>query len=170
MQRWSSAAVVACGTGCLGLLAALPSPLGDAGASGAATPLGPAPTVRVTPSRGLVGGQSVTVSGRGLTHTSGGAAPTWFVIECTAAVRGRMNPSTDTAHCDVTAARGIRVARNGSFATTYRVITGIVGDGYCGTPAHLTCVLGVASAAGRGTVVRIGFKDPAPAPPPPPGG
>jgi len=38
--------------------------------------------------------------------------------------------------------------------------TGIVGDGYCGTPGHLTCVLSVGTAAGRGTVVRIAFRAP----------
>ena len=36
-------------------------------------------TIRVTPSRGLVIGQTVTVSGRGLLHSSTGATQTWFV-------------------------------------------------------------------------------------------
>ena len=45
-------------------------------------------SVKVTPSRGLVDGQVVTVSGRGLARTYAGKPLTWFVTECTAAVRG----------------------------------------------------------------------------------
>ena len=58
---------------------------------------------------------------------------TWFVTECTAAVRGRMNPATDTPHCDITDAQAIRVSSNGHrFGSHYRLRTGIIGDGYCG--------------------------------------
>lgn len=114
-------------------------------------------SVKVSPNHGLVNGQLVTVSGRGFTHSAGGAGLTWFVTECTASVRGRMNPTIDTPYCDVTDAQAIRVGRNGSFSTKFRVRTGIVGDGYCGTAGHMSCVLGVGNARGQGTAVRISF-------------
>lgn len=124
----------------------------------------PGLVVKVTPSQGLRPGQTVEVSGRGLQRSSGGSPLTWFITECTAAVRGRMNPATDTPHCDITHAQGIRVSTNGTFSSRYRLTTGIIGDGYCGTAGHATCVVGVGTAQGLGTVVRITFKTP-PAPP-----
>jgi len=117
-------------------------------------------SVKVSPDRGLVNGQVVTVSGRGLSHSSGGGGLTWFVAECTAAVHGRVNLSTDTPHCDVTDARGIKVGHDGSFSTKFRVRAGIVGDGYCGTSGHTSCVIGVSTAKGQGTVVKISFATP----------
>ena len=117
-------------------------------------------SVKVSPDRGLVNGQTVTVSGRGLSHSSGGSGLTWFVTECTAAVHGRVNLSTDTPHCDVTDARGIKVSHDGTFSTKFRVRAGIVGDGYCGTSGHTNCVIGVLTAKGQGTVVTIGFATP----------
>ena len=105
----------------------------------------------------------VTVSGHGLPKSSGGKPQTWFLTECTAAVRGRVNPSTDTPHCDITHAQALRVTQGGTFSTRYRLTTGIIGDGYCGTAGHATCVIGVGTAQGLGTVVRITFKTP-PAP------
>jgi hypothetical protein len=163
MRRWSSAAV-ACGVGCVGLLAVGPDALGASATSAAlaasSASAGSGLAVKVTPNRGLVGGEAVTLAGRGLSRSGGATSQTWFVIECTDAVHGRMDPATDTAHCDVTAAQAIKVAHNGTFSTTYHVVTGIVGDGYCGTPGHLTCVLSVGTAAARGTVVRIAFRAP----------
>jgi hypothetical protein len=136
--------------------AALPAPPAQAGTSDLA--------VKVTPDQGLRSGQTVVVSGRGLPKSSGGTALTWFITECTAAVRGRMNPATDTPHCDIAQAEGIRLGRDGSFSSRYRLTTGIIGDGYCGTPGHATCVIGVGTAQGMGTVVRITFRT-TPAPP-----
>ena len=118
-------------------------------------------SVKVTPNHGLVNGQTVTITGRGRALTlSGGKPLTWFAAECTAAVMGRLNPSTDTPHCDVTDAQALRVAPNGSVTARFRVTTGIIGDGYCGTAGHATCVIGVGNAQGQGTVVRITFKTP----------
>ena len=117
-------------------------------------------SVKVSPDRGLVNGQTVTVSGRGLSHSSGGSGLTWFVTECTAAVHGRVNLSVDTPHCDVTDARGIKVSHDGTFSTKFRVRAGIVGDGYCGTSGHTSCVIGVLTAKGQGTVVTISFAAP----------
>ena len=93
--------------------------------------------------------------------SSGDTSRTWFITECTAAVRGRMNPATDTPHCDIAHAQALRVRANGTFSSHYRVTAGIIGDGYCGTVGHATCVIGVGTAQGLGTVIRITFKTPA---------
>ena len=153
MYRWSAAAtIVTVLVG--GALVATPA---QGGAPGI--------TVKVTPNRGLVNEQTVTITGRGLDTSSGGASRTWFLAECTGVVRGRMNPSTDTPHCDLTGAVPLRVSRNGTFTARYRVTSGIIGDGYCGTAGHATCVISVGTAEGMGTVVRITFKTPVPAAP-----
>ena len=153
MHRWS--AVVAVLAGILGAaVLALPT--------GAGTP---GMVVKVTPSQGLKAAQTVIVSGRGLPKASGAGTQTWFVTECTAAVRGHVDPATDTPHCDITHALPLRVTARGTFNAHYRLTTGIIGDGYCGTPGHATCVIGVGTAQGLGTVVRITFKTPSPAPP-----
>ena len=153
MYRRSAAAVI---VGCFVGAAVLAAPP-VAGASGV--------SVKVTPNHGLVNGQTVTITGRGLARSANGKPLTWFAVECTAAVVGRLNPSTDTPHCDVTDAQALKVARNGSVTARFRVRTGIIGDGYCGTPGHATCVIGVGNVQGQGTVVRITFKvPPSPAP------
>jgi hypothetical protein len=149
MHRTSAALTMLC----LVCAAVLATPVA-AGASGV--------SAKVTPNRGLVGGQSVTVSGRGLAQNAGGKPLTWFAAQCTAAVKGQMNPSTDTPHCDVTAAQGIRVRHGGTFSVRFRVRTGIIGDGYCGTPGHAGCVIGIGAVGAHGIVVRIWFKSPAP--------
>ena len=114
----------------------------------------------------LVGGQAVTVTGHGLGKPPGNGAPTWFMVECTSAVKGRLNPATDTPHCDLTHADTLKLSSRGSFTGHYRVVAGIVGDGYCGTPGYATCVLAVGTASDKGTVVPITFRVPhAPAPP-----
>ncbi len=160
MHRWSVAPFVLSGLLCASVLGILAAPATPAsGASGV--------SVKVTPNKGLVDGQTVTVTGRGLARSSDGKPLTWFAAQCTAAVQGRMNPSTDTSHCDITAAQAIRVRTNGTFTSRFRVQTGIIGDGYCEPPGHASCVIGVGNAQGQGTVVKITFKSPpstAPAP------
>ena len=155
MYRWRAATVgVAALTLPVAALVLLPS--SPAGASGL--------SVRVTPSRGLVDRQVVTVSGRGLARTYAGKPLTWFVAECTNIVQGRMNPSRDTPHCDVTEAKAIRLSRHDTFSTRFDVETGIIGDGYCGSDGHDTCVISVGNARGQGTVVHISFREPAAGP------
>ena len=156
MSRWSVAAVALAGIAGAGALVAAPAQAGTPGV-----------VVKVTPSQGLHAGQSVTVSGHGLPKSSGGSRQTWFITECTAAVHGRVNPATDTPHCDISNAQALRVSAGGTFSSHYRLTTGIIGDGYCGTSGHATCVIGVGTAQGLGTVVRITFKTP-PTPTPPP--
>ena len=125
----------------------------------------PGVVVKVTPSQGLKPGQTVVVSGHGLPKSSRGSTRTWFVTECTTAVHGRMNPSTDTPHCDISDAQALRVSPKGTFISHYRLTTGIIGDGWCGTVGHAACVIGVGTAQGLGTVVRVTFKTPPPSAP-----
>jgi hypothetical protein len=159
MHRWSWAVAMACGVGFVGLLVSGP-PADAMGSpsSGTAGTTGTAITVKVTPNHALVGGQLVTVSGHGLTSSTAGGVQTWFVIECNAAVQGHMDPDSDAQHCAVTVARAIHPRHDGTFSTPFRVVSGIVGDGYCGTPGHLTCVLAVATVAARGTVAHVTFR------------
>jgi hypothetical protein len=157
MQRWSVGVIALAGGLGAALLPALAAQAGS-----------PGMVVKVTPSQGLKAGQLVTVSGRGLPKSAGTNPQTWFVTECTAVVRGRVDPSTDTPHCDITHALALKVTKSGTFNARYRLTTGIIGDGYCGTTGHATCVIGVGTAQGLGTVVRISFKtSPAPAAAPP---
>lgn len=151
MQRtWASAlAAASVAAATTVVLTAVPQVAGAAAVS-----------VKVSPNSGLAGGQMVTVTGKNLVRSYRGSPQTWFVTECTASVRGHLKPSTDTSHCDVTSAKALRVSRNGTFSARYRITAGIIGDGYCGTPGHLTCVIGVGTAQGLGTVVRITFQSP----------
>lgn len=120
------------------------------------------PSVKVSPGRGLVNGQIVTISGQGFSRPARGSGLTWFVIECTSSVRNRLNPAADTPHCDVADARAIKVRHDGTFSTKFPVRVGIVGDGYCGTAGHSSCVIAVSTAKGQGTVVKISFATPRP--------
>jgi hypothetical protein len=122
--------------------------------------------IKVSPNHGLRSGQTVTVRGRGLPKSAGTRSGTWFVTECTTAVRGRVDPDTDTPHCAISDAQALKVSSSGTFNTRYRLTAGIIGDGYCGTAGHATCIIGVGTAQGLGTVVRITFKVPPPSPPP----
>ena len=149
MSRWSAHASA---LGVAAVCAGVPSAL-LAGPAGASTGF----SVKVSPNRGLVNGEVVTVSGRGLSRSNGGSGLTWFVTECTAVVRQRMNPATDTPHCDVADARAVKVGHDGTFSTKFNVRAGIVGDGYCGIDGETTCVIAISTAKGQGTVVKIGF-------------
>jgi hypothetical protein len=127
MRGWTRAGIALAGAFGVSVLA-LPAPAGAAGL-----------VVTVTPHRGLRAGQVVTVSGHGLPKSPKGSPRTWFVTECTVA---------------------LRVSAGGTFSSRYRLTTGIIGDGYCGTDGYATCVIGVGDAQGQGSVVRITFKTP----------
>jgi hypothetical protein len=156
--RWAVAGVAAalgCGTA-TALLTDGPAPTASASSPGF--------SVTVSPSHGLTSGQSVTITGKGFPKPGNGTNVTWFVTQCTVAVHGHLDATTDTPHCDVTTAKGVHMGKNGTFTAHYRVETGIIGDGYCGTIGHLTCVLGVGTANGTGAVVKITFRTPPPYP------
>ena len=156
MHRWS--AVVAAAAGAVGAaVLAVPAQAGTAGV-----------VVKVTPDQGLKPGQTVTVSGHGLPKSSGGSPQTWFVTECTAAVRGRMDPSTDTPHCDITHAQAVHVEPEGHLQLPLPVDDRDHRRRLLRNGGHATCVIGVGTAQGLGTVVRISFKTPPAAPTTPP--
>jgi hypothetical protein len=72
-------------------------------------------------------------------------------------VTGKLSPA-DATHCDESVAKVLKVSKKGEFTTTFKVVTGKVGDGVCGVTGSLTCVLGVGDLGGQGTVVKITFK------------
>jgi hypothetical protein len=119
----------------------------------------PGYSMKVTPDTGLVKGETVTVTGSGFAYSTGGAVNTYFMAECTTAVTGALNAS-DTGHCNIGAVQPVTVTQAGTFTTTIKLVTGVVGDGVCGTKGHLTCVIGVGNTTADGTAVQITFKAP----------
>src|ERR1700744_726148 len=104
MQRWSVGVAALVGTlGATGI-STLPAQAGTPGMA-----------IKVSPSQGLKAGQPVPVTGHALPKASGGSPQTWFLTECTATVHGRVDPTTDTPHCDITHPAAIQVSKNGTF-------------------------------------------------------
>ena len=111
------------------------------------------PGVAVTPSTGLSNTQSVTVTGSGFT-----AGDTVYAIECLAT-------ATTKAGCDTSTALPMTVSSEGLLPPTYfKVVTGKVGTGSCGTAVtnYADCIIEIANASGtdRG-VATIDFVAPA---------
>src|SRR5579863_8220230 len=79
MSRWSAYRFSAHASALGAIVVALVSSVLPAGPAAAGTV---SPTLKVSPDRGLVNGQVVTVSGSGLTHSAGGSGLTWFVTQC----------------------------------------------------------------------------------------
>ena len=129
--------------------------------SALALPAGANPgySIKVTPDTGLVKGETVTVTGSGFPAVTGGATNTYFMAECTSAVTGALT-ATDTGHCNIGAVQQVTVTQAGTFSTKIKLVTGVVGDGVCGTTGHLTCVIGVGNTTADGTAVQITFKAP----------
>jgi hypothetical protein len=114
-------------------------------------------SLKASPSKGLTNGKTVKVTAKGLPVTTKGKKNSFFVAECNSLVTGSLSLA-DESHCDISTAKAIKVSKKGSFSGKFKVVTGKVGDGYCGTAGHLTCVIGVGDIAGQGTVVNITFK------------
>jgi hypothetical protein len=119
----------------------------------------PGYSIKVTPDTGLVKGETVTVTGSGFPYANGGAVNTYFMAECTSAVTGALT-ATDTGHCNIGAVQPVTVTQAGTFSTKIKLVTGVVGDGVCGTKGHLTCVIGVGNTTADGTAVQVTFKAP----------
>lgn len=119
----------------------------------------PGYSIKVTPDTGLVKGETVTVTGSGFPYATGGAPNMYFMAECTSAVTGALS-ATDTGHCNIGAVQSVAVTQAGTFSTKIKLVTGVVGDGVCGTAGHLTCVIGVGNTTADGTAVQITFKAP----------
>jgi hypothetical protein len=114
-------------------------------------------SLKVSPAKGLANSQVVKVSGSGLPVTTKGKKNSFFLDECNAAVTGELSVA-DESHCDVSVAKALKVTKKGSFTTTFKVVTGTVGDGSCGVAGHLSCVIGVGDTGGQGAVASITFK------------
>jgi len=125
---------------------------------GAALPAGASGiSIKVSPTKGLANGQSVKITGSGLPVTTGGKPNSFFADECNVLVTGKLSPA-DASHCDASVAKVLKLSKKGAFSATYKVVSGAIGDGSCGTPGHLTCVIGVGDLGGQGKVVKITFK------------
>jgi len=141
MKRLASGvAAVALVTGGMALFGAF-------GAEAASTP-----TISITPNTGLTNGASATITGSGFT-----ANDSVYAVECLAT-------ATTSAGCDTATATAITVGADGKLpATTFKVVTGTVGTGTCGTsPSNLgNCVIEVANVAGGDVgAAPITFKAP----------
>ncbi len=101
----------------------------------------------VTPSTGLSNGQSVKVSGSGFTpHDS------VFILECLANATGQSgcNIQGIPTPITITAAGTLPV-------TTFKVVTGHIGTGTCGTTAAnaSACAISVGNASGGDTAAKV---------------
>ena len=121
--------------------------LGAAGAGSATTP-----KLAVAPSTGLTKGKVVKVTGSGFRprdHV--------FLVEC-------LNDATGQGQCDIDTATPATVTRKGVLPPTkFRVVTGKVGNGTCGTTASngKNCVINVGNASGGDTATAaIAFRAP----------
>ncbi len=97
------------------------------------------PTVQVTPSTGLTNGASVSITGTGFTPSD-----SVYAVECLAT-------ATSAAGCDAATATPITVGTDGTLpATTFKVVTGTVGTGTCGTTSSnlSNCIIEVANPSG----------------------
>lgn len=109
----------------------------------------PVPTrsLSVTPSTGLTNGQSVKVSGSGFTpHDS------VFVLECLANATGQSG-------CDIQGIpTPITITASGTLpVTTFKVVTGHIGSGTCGTTAAnaSACAISVGNVSGGDTAGKV---------------
>lgn len=104
----------------------------------------------VAPVSGLKNGSKVKVSGTGFK-----AGDHVYVVECLAT-------STSQAGCDLATLKAVTITGSGVLrAFTFKVVTGKIGNGNCGTKASnlRSCSLSVANAAkGDSARVRIAFK------------
>jgi hypothetical protein len=116
------------------------------------TPIASASTPRLVakPATGLTKGKLVKVSGTGFkSHDQ------VFLVECLAVAKGQ-------SQCDINTATPATIGAKGVLSPTiFRVVTGKVGNGTCGTTATnlKKCVINAGNASGKDTAsVRIVFK------------
>jgi len=107
------------------------------------------PKVIVTPSHSLRAGQTVKVAGHGFTPGDG-----VYIVEC-------MASATDSTGCDIATAIPATITAKGALAPTkFKIVTGVVGNGTCGTTkANLKqCAISVGNVTGGDSgVARITF-------------
>jgi neocarzinostatin family protein len=107
-------------------------------------------TLHVAPSTKLKNGSKVKVSGTGFK-----AGDHVYVVECLAT-------STSQAGCDLKTLKAVTISGSGVLhAFSFKVVTGKIGNGSCGTKASnlKSCAISVANASkGDSARVRISFK------------
>ncbi len=97
------------------------------------------PSVTVSKNSGLKNGQTVTVTGSGFTP-----GDSVYAVEC-------LKGATGQSSCDLTTATAITVNTDGTLpSTSFKVVTGAVASGTCGTTAAnaRNCVIAVANISG----------------------
>jgi hypothetical protein len=97
------------------------------------------PGVAVSPSTNLANGASVSITGSDFT-----AGDSVYAVEC-------LETATTEAGCDTGTATPITVSSTGALpATSFKVVTGAVGNGTCGTNAtnYNSCIIEVANIKG----------------------
>jgi hypothetical protein len=102
------------------------------------------PKIVVTPSTGLKNHGTVTVSGTGFK-----AKDQVYITECQATAKGE-------AGCDIFLATPVKISATGVLAKTkFKVATGTIGNGKCGTTAAnlKKCAISVGNASGGDSAV-----------------
>jgi hypothetical protein len=133
---------------CATLAVALSSGLSVAAASAAG-----GPKLSVTPSTNLHNGEKVKVSGTGFKP-----GDSVYIVECLASAKGESN-------CNILNTVPATISKTGALAkSTFKVSTGKIGNGKCGTAASNVkdCAVSVGNISGGDSAVfRIAFKAPA---------
>jgi hypothetical protein len=110
------------------------------------------PKLVVTPSTGLRNHTTVTVSGTGFKH-----GDTVYITECQVSAKGE-------AGCDIFTALPVKISARGVMPKTkFKVVTGTVGNGRCGTNATnlKKCAVSAGNAKGGDSAVfKITFALP----------
>ena len=102
------------------------------------------PKIVVTPATGLKNHGTVTVSGSGFK-----AKDQVYITECQANAKGE-------AGCDIFLATPVKISATGVLAKTkFKVLTGTIGNGKCGTAAAnlKKCAISVGNASGGDSAV-----------------
>jgi hypothetical protein len=111
------------------------------------------PKLKVTPSTNLRNGEKVRVSGTGFK-----AGDSVYIVECLVTAKGESN-------CNILNTVAATVSKTGALPpSTFKVSTGKIGNGKCGTAASnlKDCAVSVGNISGGDSAVfRIAFKAPA---------
>ena len=128
----------------LGLALVGTTAIGVAGASSRVARKAPAPSITVTPAKGLHKNQKVEITGKNFPPKTG-----LVIVECNPLVL-KNNPSA----CAVAHLGSTTTGSTGTFPkTSFAVIAGTVGNGSCGTTAkNLTCYIFVSKPSVTSTV------------------
>jgi hypothetical protein len=103
------------------------------------------PKLVVTPSTGITNGKSVFVSGTGFKPKD-----TVYITECQATAKGE-------AQCDIDTATPVKISATGVLKKTkFKIVTGTIGSGKCGTKASnlRSCAVSAGNIAGKDTATK----------------